>query len=69
MFRQDNSVVDGGQVVSLASFTFLLCQLDYWVSTLVLSMDTEWPVAQQWSPTPVGLSRFMCSLNLWHMML
>ena len=27
--------------------------------------DTEWAVAWQWSPTPVGLSRFVCSLNLW----
>ena len=28
-------------------------------------MDTECPVARQWFPTPVGLSRFVCSLNLW----
>ena len=28
-------------------------------------MDTECPVARQWFPTPVGLSRFLCSLNLW----
>ena len=30
----------------------------------MLPMDTECPVAWQWSPTPVGLSRFVCSLNL-----
>ena len=51
--------------VYMASFTFLLCQLDSRVSTLVFFMDTECPVARQWSPTPVGLSRFVCSLNLW----
>ena len=28
-------------------------------------MDTERPVVWQWSPTPVGLSRFVCSMNLW----
>ena len=22
-------------------------------------------MTRQWSPTPVGLSRFVCSLNLW----
>ena len=49
----------------MASFSFLLCQLDSQVSTLVSFMDTECPVARQWSPTPVGLSRFVCSLNLW----
>ena len=48
-----------------ASFTFLLYQLDSQVCTLVLSMDIECPVAQQRSPTPVGLSRFVSSLNLW----
>ena len=47
------------------SFTFLLCQLDSQVSILVFFNDTECPVARQWSPTPVGLSRFVCSLNLW----
>ena len=78
-FRRDNLIVDGRQMVSLisvhgrgslsltymASFTFLLCQLDSRVSTLVFFMDTECPVARQYSPTPVGLSRFVCSLNLW----
>ena len=39
--------------------------MDSQVSTLVFFMDTECPVARQWSPTPVGLSRFVCSLNLW----
>ena len=28
-------------------------------------VDTECPVARQWSLTPVGLSRFVCSLKLW----
>ena len=41
---------------------FLLCQLDSRVRTS--SMDTEGPVVRQWSPTHVGLSRFVCSLNL-----
>ena len=31
----------------------------------MLFKDTECPVARQWSPTPVGLSRFVSSLNLW----
>ena len=44
---------------------FLLCQLDSRVSTLVFFMDTDGPMTRQWSPTPVGLSRFVCSLNLW----
>ena len=52
-------------VIHMASFTCLLSQLNSRVSTLVLSKDTECPVARQWSPTPVGLSRFVCSLNLW----
>ena len=47
------------------ALTFLLYQLDYRVSTLVLSMDAECPVARQWSPTPAGLSRVVCSLNIW----
>ena len=49
----------------MASFTFLLCQLDSRVSIFVFFNDTECPVARQWSPTPIGLSRFVCSLNLW----
>ena len=76
----DNLIVDGRQMVSLvsvhgrgslfniyiASFTFLLCQLDSRVSiSSMFFMDTECPVARQWSPTPVSLSRFVCSLNLW----
>ena len=28
-------------------------------------MNTECPVARQCSPTPVGLSRYVCSLNIW----
>ena len=50
--------------IYIASFTFLLCQLDTRVSTLVFFVDTECPVARHWSPTLVGLSRFVCSLNL-----
>ena len=50
--------------IYMATFTFLLCQLDSCVSTLGFFVDTECPVARQWSPTPVGLSRFVCSLNL-----
>ena len=60
-FWRDTLVVDGRQMVSLisvhgrgslfdiyiASFTFLLCQLDSRVSTLVFFMDTECPVARQ----------------------
>ena len=49
----------------MASFTFLLCQLDSRVSIFVFFNDTECPVARQWSPTHGGLSRFVCSLNLW----
>ena len=52
IFWRDNLVVDGRQMVSLfkigalcfmymASFTFLLCQLDSWVSILVFFMDTS----------------------------
>ena len=73
----DNLVIDGRQMVSLvsvhgrgsliyiASFTFLLYQLDSRVSSYVFFVDTECPVARQWSPTRVGLSRFVRSLNLW----
>ena len=75
MFLRDNLVVDGRQMVSLVSvhgralcliymsFIFLLCQLDFRVSISVFFMDTECPVAWQWSPTPVGLSRFVFSLS------
>ena len=33
------------------------------VSTLVLSSETECPVALQWSPTPVGMVRLVYSLK------
>ena len=69
-------VVDRGQLVSLftvhswalffrymASFTFLLVQCGSLISTLVLSSETECPVALQWSPTPVGMVRLVCSLK------
>ena len=52
-------------LIYIVSFTFLLCQLDSRVSTFVFFNDIECPVAQQWSPTPVGLSRFVCPLNPW----
>ena len=77
-FRRDNLVVDGRQMVSLvsvhgralcficiASLIFLMCQLHPRVSTLVFFMDTDCPVPRLLSPTPVGLSRCVCSLNLW----
>ena len=38
----------------MASFTFLLCQLVSRVSICVFFNDTECPMAQQWSPTPVN---------------
>ena len=41
----------------MASFTFLLVHCGSLVSTLVLSSETECPVALQWSPTPVGMVR------------
>ena len=76
-FRRDNLVVDGRQMVSLVSvhgrgslfdvyslFHFSLAPVGF-TGTLVFFMDPECPVVRQWSPTPVGLSRFVCSLNLW----
>ena len=51
--------------IYMSSFSFILCQLDSQVSTLVFFVDTECPVARNWSPALVGLSRFVCSLNLW----
>ena len=45
------------------SFTFLLVHCGSLVSTLVLSSETECPVALQWSPTPVGMVRLVCSLK------
>ena len=47
----------------MASFTFLLVHCGSLVSTLVLSSETECPVALQWSPTPVGMVRLVCSLK------
>ena len=47
----------------MASFTFLLVHCGSLVSTLVLSSETECPVALQWSPTPVGMVRLVCSLT------
>ena len=43
----------------MASFTFLLVHCGSLVSTLVLSSETECPVALQWSPTPVGVVRLV----------
>ena len=37
----------------MASFTFLLVHCGSLVSTLVLSSETECPVALQWSPTMI----------------
>ena len=47
----------------MASFTFLLAHCGSLVSTLVLSSETECPVVLQWSPTPVGTVRLVCSLK------
>ena len=47
----------------MASFTFLLVHCGSLVSILVLSSETECPVALQWSPTPVGMVRLACSLK------
>ena len=47
----------------MASFTFLLVNCGSLVSTLVLVSETECPVALQWSPTPVGMVRLVCSLK------
>ena len=48
---------------NMASFTFILVHCGSLVSTLVLSSETECPVALQWSPTPVGMVRLVCSLK------
>ena len=45
------------------SVTFLLVYCGSLVSTLVLSSETECPLAMQWSPTPVGMVRLVCSLK------
>ena len=47
----------------MASLTLRLCHSCSLLSTLMFFLDTECPVAKQCSPTPVGLSRFRCSLN------
>ena len=47
----------------MASFTFLLVHCGSLVSTLVLSSETECPLSLQWSPTPVGMVRLVCSLE------
>ena len=44
-------------IMYMSSFTFLLVHCGSLVSTLVLSSETECPVALQWSPTPVGMVR------------
>ena len=43
-----------------ASFIFFLVHCGSLVSTLVLSSETECPVALQWSPTPVGIWSGWC---------
>ena len=48
----------------MASYTFLLVHCGSQVSTLVLSSETGCPVALQWSPTPVGMVRLVCSLSV-----
>ena len=48
----------------MAFLTLHLCHSCSLPSTLILFTDTECPVIKQCSPTPVGLSKFRCSLNL-----
>ena len=56
--------IDGALfLMYVASFTFLLVHCGSLVSTFVLSSETECPVALQWSPTPVGMVRLVCSLK------
>ena len=47
----------------MASFTLRFNQSCSLSRTLKLSMETLWPVALQWSPTPVGLFSLQCSLE------
>ena len=54
-----------GLLFNMASLTLRLCHPSSLLSILMLFVDTECsgPVAKQCSPTPVGLSKFRCSLN------
>ena len=47
----------------IASFTFLFVNCGSRVSTLVLSSETENPVALQWSTTSLGMVRLARSLK------
>ena len=56
--------IDGAHFfMYMASFSFHLVHCGSLVSTLVLSSETECTVALQWSPTPVGMVRLVCSLK------
>ena len=48
--------------IYIAFFTFRLVHCGSLVSTLVLLSESECPLAMQWSPTPVGMVRLVCSL-------
>ena len=48
----------------MASFTFLSVHCGSLVSSLVLSSETECPVAWQWSPTPV-VGVFLEAFSMW----
>ena len=48
----------------MASFTLRLCQSSSLSMTVVLVIDTLWPVLKQCSPIPVDLSKLVCCLNL-----
>ena len=60
--------VHGSLMGRLSLFIWLL-SLFFWsilwlsVSTLVLSSETDCPVARQWAPTPVGMVRLVCFLK------
>ncbi len=59
------SLLIGGALVLIwmASFTFLAVQLGSLDSIFAFSRENECPVSWQCSPTAVGLSLFLCSLN------
>ena len=79
-FRLDNLVVDGGHMVSLVFMVGALYLILYGLLHLPLvpvgfsgqyfgvihrHCHTVYPVTRQWSLAPIGLPRFVYSLNLW----
>ena len=70
-FRRDKMVVDGRQMVSLVSVWCIwppsLFSCASWIHGSVLQCSS-WTLSVLWpgnDPTLVGLSRFVCSVNLW----